>query len=59
MRLAAFIIVSLLASAPTLGAEQTAQTPAQAKQQLAAAQSAIDEVQTWLFKANALASICV
>ena len=53
MRLAAFIIVSLLASAPTLGAEQTAQTPAQAKQQLAAAQSAIDEVQTWLFKANA------
>ena len=53
MRLAAFIIVSLLASAPTLGAEQTAQTPAQAKQQLAAAQSAIDEVQTWLLKANA------
>ena len=53
MRLAAFIIVSLLASAPTLGAEQTAQTPEQAKQQLAAAQSAIDEVQTWLFKANA------
>ena len=53
MRLAAFIIVSLLASAPTVGAEQTAQTPAQAKQQLAAAQSAIDEVQTWLFKANA------
>tara|TARA_B110000503_G_scaffold44464_1_gene72591 strand:+ start:35310 stop:36449 length:1140 start_codon:yes stop_codon:yes gene_type:complete len=53
MRLAAFIIVSLLASAPTLGADQTAQTPAQAKQQLAAAQSAIDEVQTWLFKANA------
>lgn len=53
MRLAAFIIVSLLASAPTVGAEQTAQTPAQAKQQLAAAQSAIDEVQTWLLKANA------
>ena len=53
MRLAAFIIVALLASAPTLGAEQTAQTPEQAKQRLAAAQSAIDEVQTWLLKANA------
>lgn len=53
MRLAAFIIASLLASAPTLGAEQAAQTPEQAKQQLAAAQSAIDEVQTWLLKANA------
>ena len=36
MRLAAFIIASLLASAPTLGAEQAAQTPEQAKQQLAA-----------------------
>ena len=45
MKLAAFIIVSLLASAPTLGAEQTAQTPEQAKQQLAAAQGAIDAVQ--------------
>lgn len=53
MRLAAFIIASLLASAPTLGAEQAAQTPEQAKQQLAAAQSAIDEVQTWLLEANA------
>ena len=53
MRLAAFIIVSLMASAPTLGAEQTAQTPEQAKQQLLAAQGAIDEVQAWLVKANA------
>jgi septal ring factor EnvC (AmiA/AmiB activator) len=42
-----------MASAPTLGAEQTAQTPEQAKQQLLAAQGAIDEVQAWLVKANA------
>lgn len=53
MRLAALIIVSLMTSAPILGAEQTAQTPEQAKQQLSATQGAIDEVQAWLEKANA------
>ncbi|MDA1245101.1 MAG: peptidoglycan DD-metalloendopeptidase family protein [Proteobacteria bacterium] len=56
MRTLALVIISLLHCAVLFGAEQKAQTPEQAKEQLAAAQRAIDEVQAWLERANTLQS---
>lgn len=52
MRTLALVIASLLYCAALFGAEQAAQTPEQAREQLAAAQRAIDEVQAWLARAN-------
>ena len=52
MRTLALVITSLLHCAVLFGAEQEAQTPEQAREQLAAAQRAIDEVQAWLERAN-------
>lgn len=52
MRTLALVIASLLYCAALFGAEKAAQTPEQAREQLAAAQRAIDEVQAWLARAN-------
>ena len=52
MRTLVLVIVSLFHCAVLIGAEQKAQTPEQAREQLAAAQRAIDEVQAWLERAN-------
>ena len=52
MRTLVLVIVSLFHCAILIGAEQKAQTPEQAREQLAAAQRAIDEVQAWLERAN-------
>jgi septal ring factor EnvC (AmiA/AmiB activator) len=52
MRTLALVIASLLYCAALFGAEKAAQTPEQAREQLAAAQRAIDDVQAWLARAN-------
>ena len=52
MRTLSLVIASLLCCAALFGAEQAAQTPEQAREQLAAAQRAIDDVQAWLARAN-------
>jgi septal ring factor EnvC (AmiA/AmiB activator) len=52
MRTLALIIASLLYCAALFGAEKAAQTPEQAREQLAAAQRAINEVRDWLARAN-------
>jgi septal ring factor EnvC (AmiA/AmiB activator) len=52
MRTLALVIASLLYCAALFGAEKAAQTPEQAREQLAAAQRAINEVRDWLARAN-------